>query len=90
VDCQRARSSKCSAITFRRFIRPTVKLGRRSIWFQRLATPEGIQPTRDFKAELGARRMEKIEALLAEPGLRIIAWITNLISSSQRMGAGSL
>jgi len=56
----------------------------------RLATPEGIQPTRDFQAELDARRMEKIEALLAEPGLRIIAWITNRISSSRRMGAGSV
>jgi hypothetical protein len=58
--------------------------------------PKGSQPRRgsrrrgDFKAELGARRMEKIEALLAEPGLRIIAWIINLISSSQRMGAGSV
>jgi len=65
-------------------------MGRRSIWFQRLATPEGIQPTQDFQAELGARWMEKVEELLAEPGSRIIAWITNLISSSRRMAAGSI
>jgi hypothetical protein len=45
------------------------------MWSRRLATPKGIQATRDLKAELGARRIEKIEALLAESGSRIIAWI---------------
>jgi hypothetical protein len=48
-----------------------VKPGRPSNWSQRHATPVGIQPTRDFKANLGARRMEKVEVLLAQTDYRM-------------------
>jgi hypothetical protein len=42
--------------------------GRRSICSQRLATPKEIQATRGSQTELGATRMEKIGALMAEFG----------------------
>jgi hypothetical protein len=76
-DCHRDRSTKCGAITFRRFIRPTLK--RTAINLVLTArNPGGIQTPRDLRAELGASRMEKIEELLGPKlGSRIIAWITN-------------